>query len=55
VVLYAPLYNGLAAGLSLCKHPRFEQNSLHLTPVFLSIFAVFVGNGVSEYLVLSLP
>lgn len=25
VILYAPLYNGLAAGLSLCKHPRFEQ------------------------------
>lgn len=45
-MLYAPLYNGIAAGLSLRESPHF---SVLLAKVALSSSTVFVGNGISEY------
>ena len=45
-MLYAPLYNGIAAGLSLRESPHF---SVLLAKAALSSSTVFVGNGISEY------
>jgi hypothetical protein len=44
-MLYAPLYNGLAAGLAIGKVSRIEPSQLTQT---LFTFTVFIGNGVSE-------
>jgi hypothetical protein len=37
-LLYAPVYNGLAAGLAFCKVSRFDQNHL-LNPASLAQFS----------------
>ena len=44
-LLYAPLYNGTAAGLAFGNESHFEQ--CHFTQ-FLFASTVFVGNGLSE-------
>jgi hypothetical protein len=46
-MLYSPLYNGIAAALSLSEPPRFLQP--HPAKASFSTSSVFVGNGVSEY------
>lgn len=51
-MLYAPIYNGLAAGLSICKWLS-DLGYRHLvgSNEFDFCFTVFIGNGVNTILV----